>query len=225
MSIELSWLPECPDWPQRFEALPAAVDQAAQWAEIVLLANAKLDFVQTTRLDRSAQRLLNHESMATQGVTPLRLALLGSSTLKHLVPAVRVAAYRRKLWLDVFEGDYGMYLQEFLNPNSALHTFKPNFVVIALDAHHIANGDRVNIAELLSNLRHCWSIAREEFGCTVIQQTGLPVFPLLMGSNEHRLAESSPRTHPPLQYRTTAGCRRGRRSFACDRRPRGSRRN
>jgi FkbH-like protein len=162
----------------------------ARWNEVVALAGSKIDFVQTSVLDRCAQKLFAKGMGAEAGIKPLRVALVGSSTLKHLVPGIRVAGYRRGLWLEVFQGEYGMYLQEFLNPSSALYQFKPDVVVLTLDAHHIAEGEAVNVEELLGNLRRCWAIARREFGCTVIQQTGLPIFPALMGSNEHRLADS-----------------------------------
>src|SRR3984885_12747405 len=190
MAIELSWLPGLPNWAARLESLPSVADDPARWAEVFSLAGSRIDFIETTRLDRSAQKLLAGEALNTLGIKPLRVALLGSSTLKHLVAGIRVAGYRRKLWLEVMEGEYGMYLQEFLDPSSKLYKFKPHAVVIALDAHHVAEGDRVDVHELIANLRHCWAIAKQEFGCTVIQQTALPIFPLLMGSNEQRLAES-----------------------------------
>jgi FkbH-like protein len=190
MAIELSWLPELPNWAESLESLHSVSDDAARWAKIVSLAGSKIDFIQSARLDRCAQKLLAGETLTTLGVKPLRVALLGSSTLKHLVSGIRVAGYRRKFWLEVLEGEYGMYLQDFLDRSSPLYKFKPNAVVIALDAHHVAEGDRVNVHELIGNLRHCWAIAKQEFGCTVIQQTALPIFPLLMGSNEQRLAES-----------------------------------
>jgi FkbH-like protein len=190
MPIELSWLPELPNWQQRMEDLPSIADDAARWAELVSLAGTRLDFVQTTKLDRSAQKIFSKEMLAAAGIKPLRVALLGSSTLKHLVPGIRVAGFRRKLWLEVLEGEYGMYLQEFLDPSSKLYQFKPNALVLALDAHHVAEGDRVNVQDLIGNLRHCWAIAKREFGCTVMQQTALPIFPPLLGSNEHRLPES-----------------------------------
>jgi FkbH-like protein len=190
LPIELSWLPEVPDWARRLEEVSCATDDGARWKEVVALASSRIDFIQTSRLDRCAQKHFTKESVIALGLKPLRVALVGSSTLKHLVPGIRAAGYRRNLWLDVFEGEYGMYLQEFLDPSSALHRFKPHAVVIAMDAHHVAEGDRVDIPDFIANLRHCWSIAKQEFGCTVIQQTALPVFPLLMGSNEQRLAES-----------------------------------
>src|SRR5271170_7057533 len=126
MSTELNWLPTLSNWAQMVEGLPAADTDAARWNEISWLAGSRIDFVQTTQLDRSVQKFYAKGMLAEAGLKPLRVALLGSSTLKHLVPGIRVAGYRRKLWLEVLEGEYGMYLQDFLDTSSKLYSFKPN---------------------------------------------------------------------------------------------------
>ena len=50
----------------------------------------------------------------------MRLAVLGSSTLTHLLPAIRVAGLRRGIWVDAYEMDYGQYLKERRDPESDL---------------------------------------------------------------------------------------------------------
>ena len=182
MAIELTWLPKRPDWAEALRELAKQPDDAGNWQQLVALASYRIDFVETGKLDRLAQKL--YQAGPPKGVAALRVALLGSSTLKHLVPGIRVAGLRRKLWLDVYEGHYGMYQQELLDTSSDLHKFKPNFVLLALDAHHVAEVDGVE------SLRQCWRIAKKSFGATVIQQTALPIFPTVMGSNEHRLADA-----------------------------------
>lgn len=188
MAIEFTWLPTRSDWADALRDLSSHSGDPGAWQQLIALANCRIDFVQTGKLDRLAQKL--YPSMSPPGVPSLKLALLGSSTLKHLVPGIRVAGLRRKLWLDVYEGHYGMYHQEIVDSTSDLHRFKPNFVVLALDAHHVAESDSVDIAQTIENLRLCWRIAKKTFGATVIQQTALPVFPPLLGSNEHRLFDS-----------------------------------
>ena len=71
---------------------------------------------------------------------PVRLAVLGSSTLTHLLPAIRVAGLRRDIWIDTYENDYGQYWQELSEPDSALHEFRPTAVLLALDAHDLTAG-------------------------------------------------------------------------------------
>ncbi len=118
------------------------------------------------------------------------MALLGSSTLKHLVPGIRVAGLRRGLWIEVYEAEYGQYLQELMDSGSALHAFHPEFICFAMDAHHLANASGTAAQVALDLLRKCWHLATSTFKCTVIQQTLLPIFPDLLGSNEHRMSDS-----------------------------------
>src|SRR5262249_23757805 len=44
---------------------------------------------------------------------------------------------------------------------------------------------------VLGDIKRNWRLAQDAFGCRVIQQTLMPVFPALAGSNEHRLPGSA----------------------------------
>jgi FkbH-like protein len=193
----LPWLPESPDWGQKVGSL--SVDLANAWPSLVELAGARMDFVRVGRLDRHLRALAGDGPPPDYAFTPIRLALLASSTTGHLLPGLRVAALRRGLWMTTYQVDYGQYLQELLDKDSALHRFKPNVVLFALDAPHVI-GDVPEAAtvveadalveQALSRLKGFWHQARESFSCQVIQQTLLPVFPSLVGNNEHRLPRS-----------------------------------
>jgi FkbH-like protein len=193
---DLHWLPTIPDWRQRLRTLPA--DPATAWATAVSLANARLNFVLTNALDETVRRLLpaGPDGLATKKV---RLAVLGSSTLAHLLPAIRVAGLRRGIWIDTYENDYGQYLQELSEPDSALHEFQPTAVLLALDAYHMTAGvtagmdaDSADAAleEMKGRIAEAWRLARDAFRCPIIQQTILPVHLPLLGNNEHRLPGS-----------------------------------
>ena len=134
---ELHWLPALPDWRQRLRALPA--NPATAWDNAVALANVRLNFVLTNALDEVVRRVMPNgpETLATKKV---RLAVLGSSTLAHLLPGIRVAGLRRGIWIDTYENDYGQYLQELSEAGSPLHDFKPTAVLVALDAYHLTAG-------------------------------------------------------------------------------------
>jgi FkbH-like protein len=192
---KLYWLPTIDDWRNRLRHLGAA---AKAWDEAVALAGSRLDPVQTNALDTMVRRSFAEPPEALSE-KPVRLALLGSSTLTHLLPAIRVAGLRRRLWVETYENDYGQYWQELADPNSALHRFKPNAVLLALDAHHLASGIGATasasdvetaLKETGERIRNCWRLAREAFRCPVLHQLALPVHPPLLGSNEHRLAGS-----------------------------------
>jgi FkbH-like protein len=190
MAIELTWLLQNHGWDDALEEVRDSSGDREKWAALVRLANFNINFIQTGKLDRRAQRIFCEGLPSAIGVKPLRLALLGSSTLRHLIPGIRVAGLRRGMWIEIYEAEYGQYRQELINPDSALHTFNPDCVCIALDAYHLAEASEMNIELTLAMLRDCWRMARKSFGCTIVQQTVLPVFPCLMGNNEHRLSDS-----------------------------------
>jgi FkbH-like protein len=120
----------------------------------------------------------------------LRFALIGSSTLSHLHPGIRLAALRRGFLVDIYQGVYGMYRQELMDPTSGLHSFQPVVVLLALDAHHLAEAENADAGDILAMLRSCWDAARQSFGCSVIQQTVLPVHPYLLGNQEFQYPAS-----------------------------------
>jgi predicted enzyme involved in methoxymalonyl-ACP biosynthesis len=168
------------------------------WNTAVRLAQTQLDFTQTNALDRLVQA--KHANHATDPeFKPVRLAILGSSTTAHLAAGIRVAGLRHKMWIDVYEGEYGQYWQELIDPESGLHRFKPTVVLFVLDGWHIASEIDATMSSadveaaregLEGRIRSCWRIARETFGARVIHQTPIAIQPRLLGNNEHRLAGS-----------------------------------
>ena len=192
----LHWLPEISDWRERVRGL--AKNPAGGWREAVSLANARLDPVQTNTLDATIRRALGELPEDFAG-KPVRLGLLGSSTLTHLQPAIRVAGVRRGMWIMTYEGDYGQYWQELTDRESGLHRFRPTAILFALDAYHLAAGVSASagaqevdaaLADVLGRIGTCWSLARDAFKCLLIHQLPLPVFLPLLGNNEHRLPGS-----------------------------------
>jgi FkbH-like protein len=186
----LRWLPDRPDFRARLRGLTGDF-----WAEAITLANSRLDFVRTNALDT----VVRARYAASPPVKPVRLAILGSSTLAHLHASIRVAGLRRGLWIETYETEYGQYWQELLDAGSALHDFRPDVMLFAFDARHMTQGLHAALSaqdaaavleESRDRLRQCWRAARESFRCPVLQQTLIDVFPRLMGGNEHRLPGS-----------------------------------
>jgi FkbH-like protein len=193
---DLHWLPTIPDWRQRLRALPSYPTNA--WDNAVALANARLNFVLTNALDETIRRVLPTapDTLATKKV---RLAVLGSSTLTHLLPGIRAAGLRRSIWIDTYENEYGQYLQELSEIDSPLHQFKPTVILVALDAYHLTAGITAGmdadtaeaaLTETLDHINEIWRLARDEFSCPVIQQAVLPLHLPVLGNNEHRLPGS-----------------------------------
>ncbi len=190
MSIDLAWLPELPGWAELLqEARQAPVDEA--FRAFAKLANSRMDFVRAGKLDKAVGKYVAGCDRATLPFPVIKLALLGSSTLSHLLPGIRLGGLRRGLLLDIYVGPYGLYRQELADTGSGLYQFRPDAVCFAFDAQHVAGGDHASPDAAMANLRQCWGLATEQLGCrAVIQQTLLPRFPGLLGNNEYRLPNS-----------------------------------
>jgi FkbH-like protein len=193
---DLHWLPEIPDWRRRLRALQA--DTSSAWDNAVALANARLNFVLTNALDETIRGILptGPEALTTKKV---RLAVLGSSTLAHLLPGIRAAGLRRGIWIDTYENDYGQYLQELSEAGSPLHEFRPTAILVALDAYHLTAGvtsgmdtetAEAALIEMQDRIKEVWNLARNAFRCPIIQQAVLPLHLPVLGNNEHRLPGS-----------------------------------
>lgn len=199
-STALEWLPTNIEWRAHLKALRGSGQpDEPSWDKAVAIANLRLDFVGINALDQTVRDVFGKAPRPWITTKPVRLALLGSSTMAHLHAAIRVAGLRRGIWIDTYECNYGQYLQELMASDSPLAEFKPNVVLLALDSHHVtlaadAAGDRAAadaaLEEISERLKHCWSLAKTNLGAEVIQQTFAPVYAALMGSNDHRLPGS-----------------------------------
>jgi FkbH-like protein len=185
---DLEWLPECDDWV-RLVDVACKQEPVAAFSSLQQLSNTRMDFVRTIRLDKTLQRYMANHDLASVTQT-LRLAVIGSSTLSHLHAGIRVGGLRRGLLVEVYEGGYGLYRQELMDPDSGLHNFKPDVVLLALDATHLTAMEGVSANSILAMLKSCWSAAQDSLGCTVIQQMLLPTLPPLLGNQEHLYSAS-----------------------------------
>jgi FkbH-like protein len=209
VSPELHWLPPIPAWNEALRALGETADNQT-WSQLVSLANTRITSLGTLQLDRRLTALFQDAPPPGLATKPIRLAVLASSTVDHLLPALRVGALRRGLWLNIYIGHYGQYLQELMDPQSALYQYKPDTVLFALDAHHLVSGfdagdSATDAQQRLDNLcamiTRQWRLAREQLGCKVIQQTLPRVFDGLFGNNEIRLPGSHARIVDQLNNR------------------------
>jgi FkbH-like protein len=182
-ATELYWLPENARWSEQLSALTSA----SGWDTLVGLARWRLSAMQTVQLDRRRARVMP-SAPAGLATKQVRLAVLASSTVDHLLPAIRVGGVRRGIWVETYTPDYGQYAQALMDAGSGLHRFRPDTVLFALDAHHLMQGIEVEAA--LDRLVGQWQAARRQFGAHVIQNVPLPVFSALLGNNEHRLPGS-----------------------------------
>lgn len=195
--LTLSWLPVAPDFREDFRAALGCAEPADCLEKVASLAGYRLGFLETVQLDRALGRLGVRQA---PGFSSIRLAILASSTVDHLAPAVRVAGLRRKLLIDVHNGAYGQYRQEILDQSSPLHQFRPQFLLFSLNAREAIAGVALTatsaevdeaIAGFIDELRTLWRKAREICGGVIIQQTFVDVTEPLFGSYD-RLVPAAP---------------------------------
>jgi FkbH-like protein len=196
-SPTMSWLPIARDFR---DDLCAALDEAKlsdALEGLAALAAHRLGFLETVQLDRALARLDLQEA---PGFAPIRLAILASSTVDHLPPAIRVAGLRRRLLIEVHSGAYGQYWQDLLGAASALHRFKPQAVLFSLSAREAIAGVPLGasaaevegaIGRFIAELRSLWRRAREIGGAAVIQQTFMDVSESVFGGYD-RIVPGAP---------------------------------
>jgi FkbH-like protein len=193
----MSWLPTAPDFRGDLRAALKTTDPTDCLEKLASLAAYKLGFLETVQLDRALGRLGLKEA---PGFLPIRLAVLASSTVDHLLPAIRIAGLRRRLLIDTHSGAYGQYRQDLLDPTASLHQFAPQTVLFSLTAQEaiaavplMATVTEVDetIARLIGELRSLWQRAREIFNAAIIQQTFINVTEPLFGSYD-RLVPGAP---------------------------------
>jgi FkbH-like protein len=194
----MNWLPVARDFGGDLRAALSCGKPADALEGLSALAAHRLGFLETVQLDKALARLSLKEA---PGFQPMRLAILASSTVDHLPPAIRVAGLRRKLLIDVHCGAYGQYRQDLLDPGAALHRVQPHAVLFSLSAREAIAGvalsasrDEVDgaIARFVGELRSLWRKARD-MGASVIQQTFLDVSEPLFGGYD-RMVPGAPAT-------------------------------
>ncbi|MEN6407983.1 MAG: HAD-IIIC family phosphatase [Thermoguttaceae bacterium] len=102
----------------------------------------------------------------------IKLALLSSSTTSLLSPVLKASAFRRGIKLDVYEGVFGNYRQEILDPNSGLHQFRPDFAAILLNHRDLGLppfGGNQTAMDFVADLRGYWKILTDVSPCHIVQ--------------------------------------------------------
>jgi FkbH-like protein len=101
-----------------------------------------------------------------------KAAILSSSTTALLAPVLRASAFRAGLHLDIYEGVYGNYRQEILDPESGLYRFQPDLVLLIPNHRELAlpaSGGLGQAQECSAQLRELWNVLRGRNPCHVVQ--------------------------------------------------------
>ena len=184
----MRWLPIARDFRGELRAALDSAHPTDSLENLASLAAYRLGFLETIQLDRAVGQL---GLKGAPGFLKVRLAVLASSTVDHLLPAIRVAALRRRMLIDVHSGPYGQYRQDLLDPTSYLREFAPEAVLFSLTAREAIAGIPLTatavevdeaIARFIGELRSLWGKAREICNAAIIQQTFVDVTEPLFGS-------------------------------------------
>ncbi len=197
---DLHWLPRHSDLRAAVSQLKNQSDMSADALGLALsrLANHRMDYLETLSLDRLARSALRQ---TPAGWPEVRLALLGSCSVEHLLPPIAVGGLRRRIRITPFVGGFGQYRQELMNPASELRSFAPHAVLLALQPSDVVDSlplgaslEQVDdaIAQGVEALVGLWRMARGEHGATVVQQTIIHTSEPLFG-NFDGLVPASPR--------------------------------
>jgi len=190
----MKWLPVPRDVRADLRTALIEADLAMRAARLRAIAQHRLSFVETIQLDRALGTL---GGGTVPGLVGVRLALLASSTVDHLVAPIRVAGLRRGLLIEVHLGAFGQHRQALLDSSSALYRAQPQAVLFALDAREPLNGVTIlssasdvgaALEAWIAELRTLWGQARTSFNATVLQQTILNTAEPVFGSFDRCVA-------------------------------------
>lgn len=99
------------------------------------------------------------------GLTPIKIAVLGSSTTSQLPPLLNLHLFKEGFDAEIYESGFGLYQQEILDPRSKLYRFKPTVVLLFVNYRDIQHGHAEKEAARWVDL--CKTV-QERAGCVVI---------------------------------------------------------
>lgn len=130
---------------------------------------------------------------AIEGFGRVRIGILSDQSTQPLANAIRVSALREGLLAQIYEAPFGAIHQEILTEHSGLHTFRPEFVVLALSAEWLAHTppgpapDAEIEQSLTADLATCqslWVGLGQSLGVPIVQHSLVTSPSLLAGPAE-----------------------------------------
>ncbi len=109
---------------------------------------------------------------------PLRLAILGGPTTVQLRQLIEVFLVAEAIAVEIFEGEYGLFRQELLQPSPELVAFAPQMVFIATGVRDIArlpalSADAAEVERLaaqeVESWLALWELAHSRWNATILQ--------------------------------------------------------
>ena len=102
----------------------------------------------------------------------LKVALLGSSTTTFLASVLMANCFRDGINITIYEGAYGNYQQEILNPVSGLYEFQPDLVILLPNHRDLSINSRITNQDVTfvdNSYRNLWGVIQRQNPCHIIQ--------------------------------------------------------
>jgi FkbH-like protein len=177
----LFWMPYPKDFNEALRRINQTSDSIqSRMQAFHALSLHNLDFLQTVSVYRHLQTLLEGSAQTSRPFPCVKIALLSSTTIDHLLPSMTVGAFRRGLLVEWFIAPYNQIRQEILNPSSRLYEFKPDIVLLLLHASEVgisltpyASTSDVNdaIQQRISEWSGWWDLMQRKTDAAIVQST------------------------------------------------------
>jgi FkbH-like protein len=132
---------------------------------------------------------LRRQLSATEGLRELRIAVLGGSTVDHLVNALELLLLANGFRPTFHKGEYGRFYEEAVHEAQRLAEFRPDLVYLHTSCRNIVNLPPVTCTEAdlpgyvaaeLNRYREIWDSLERNLGCQIVQNNfEAPPYPIL----------------------------------------------
>lgn len=123
---------------------------------------------------RAAQLVSDLWTRVPPAARRARVAILGATTTSLLTPVLRGLCFRDGVAAELYEGMFGAYRQEILDPSSGLHRFAPTLTIVAthwrdLGLPAVSADEDAEVERIVSELEALWRALAETTPCHVVQ--------------------------------------------------------
>ena len=132
---------------------------------------------------------LRRQLAAAEGLQDLRIAVLGGSTMDHLVNALELLLLANGFRPTFHKGEYGRFYEEAVHEAQHLAEFRPDLVYLHTSCRNVVNLPPVTCTEAdlpnyvaaeLNRYREIWDSLEQTIGCQIIQNNfEAPPYPIL----------------------------------------------
>ncbi len=130
------------------------------------------------------------------GSKPMKLAILADCAVQQLATLLKTLAARNGVALDVYEGGYDSIDLEILNPESALYSFGPQYLIVLMCGEKLKSrlydaADRRSFAaDTVGRIENLWRAFGTRSSATIVQSTFVLPSERAFGNYELKVADS-----------------------------------